>query len=90
MHISLACCESGQQVWLHFDVPETACVREAIEESGVLDRFPELDIASRKVGIFGKLVKLDAGLKSGDRIEIYRPITADPETVPRKDVGDAD
>jgi putative ubiquitin-RnfH superfamily antitoxin RatB of RatAB toxin-antitoxin module len=42
------------------------------------------------VGVFGKLAKLDAPLKPGDRIEIYRSITADPATVPRRRTGDED
>ena len=47
-----------------------------------------IDLAAQKVGVFGRLVKLDAALKPGDRIEIYRGIIADPETVPRKDLAD--
>jgi hypothetical protein len=42
------------------------------------------------VGIFGKLTKLDASLKPGDRVEIYRGIVADPKTVPRRRMGDED
>ena len=53
-------------------------VREAIDRSGVLARFPEIDLAINKVGIFGKLAKLDQPLVSGDRVEIYRPLIADP------------
>jgi putative ubiquitin-RnfH superfamily antitoxin RatB of RatAB toxin-antitoxin module len=58
-------------------------VREAIERSGVLKRFPEIDLAINKVGVFGKLAKLDQPLVSGDRVEIYRPLIADP-TAQRK------
>ena len=53
-------------------------VGEAIERSGLLARFPEIDLAINKVGIFGKLAKLDQPLVSGDRVEIYRPLIADP------------
>ena len=58
-------------------------VREAIDRSGILGRFPEIDLAINKVGIFGKLTKLDQPLVSGDRVEIYRPLIADP-TAQRK------
>ena len=58
-------------------------VREAIDRSGVLARFPEIDLAINKVGIFGKLAKLDQPLVNGDRVEIYRPLIADP-TAQRK------
>ena len=53
--------------------------------------FPHIDLATQKVGVFGKLVKPEAKLRPGDRIEIYRPITCDPLTVPRRDgVGGGD
>jgi len=60
-------------------------VREAIECSGLLPQFPEIDLSTQAVGIFGRIVKLDGPVSDGDRVEIYRPITADPETVERRD-----
>jgi putative ubiquitin-RnfH superfamily antitoxin RatB of RatAB toxin-antitoxin module len=42
------------------------------------------------VGIFGKFTKLEASVKAGDRVEIYRPITADPKTTPRRKTADDD
>jgi Na+-translocating ferredoxin:NAD+ oxidoreductase RnfD subunit len=47
-------------------------------------------LAAQKVGVFGKLVKLDAPLRPGDRVEIYRPITCDPQTLPRRDGAGGD
>lgn len=85
MQIGVAYSEAGQQVWLTIEVPDEAKVKEAIEKSGILNQFPQIDLAAQKVGVFGKLVKLDAGLRPGDRIEIYRPITCDPQTVPRRE-----
>lgn len=85
MQIGVAYSEPGQQVWLNIEVPEPSTVNEAIERSGILKQFPHIDLATQKVGVFGKLVKLDAALKPGDRVEIYRGIIADPETVPRRD-----
>lgn len=86
MQIGVAYSEPGQQVWLNIEVPEPSTVVEVIERSGILKQFPHIDLASQKVGVFGRLVKLDAALKAGDRVEIYRGIIADPETVPRKDM----
>ena len=63
-------------------------VTDAIKRSGVLDQFPHIDLARQKVGVFGRLVKPDAALSPGDRVEIYRGIIADPETVPRRDLAD--
>lgn len=81
MKIGIAYALTKRQVWLTVDVPEGATVGEALERSGVLTQFPEIDLSTQKVGIFGKIAALDAKLEDGDRIEIYRPITADPKTV---------
>jgi len=91
MQIGVAYSESSQQVWLNIEVPDEATVQEAIEKSGILKMFPHIDLDAQKIGVFGKLVKPDAKLRAGDRVEIYRAITCDPTTVPRRDgfgVGD--
>ncbi len=85
MQIGVAYSESGQQIWLNIEVPDECTVRAAIDRSGILRQFPAIDLETQKVGIFGRLVKLDAPLRAGDRVEIYRPITCDPQTVPRRD-----
>ena len=90
MQIGVAYSEPGRQVWMNIEVPDTSTVNEAIERSGILNQFPHIDLSSQKVGVFGRLVKLDAALKPGDRVEIYRGIIADPETVPRKDMDQDD
>ena len=59
-------------------------VQDAIEQSGILQRYPDIDLSANRVGIFGKLVKLDQVLKERDRIEIYRPLQADPKEVRRQ------
>jgi len=85
MQVSVAYAEpKQQQFWLYVDVPEDACVRDAIQKSGVLTRFPHIDLAAQRVGVFGKAVKLEASLRAGDRVEIYRPIKCDPLVVPRR------
>ncbi|GAB0150042.1 RnfH family protein [Marichromatium sp. PS1] len=66
---------------------EVACgtrLEEALHQSGVLERFPEIDLARNKVGVFGKLAKLDQALEDGDRIEIYRPLIADPKAARKR------
>lgn len=90
MRISIAYAEPHYQFWQDLDIDDGATVAYAIERSGILGRFPEINLEEQKIGVFGKVVKLDATLSEGDRLEIYRPITADPETVPRKDGGDDD
>lgn len=91
MQVGVAYSEPAQQLWLRFEVPEESTVLSAIEQSGILRKFPEIDINTCTVGIFGKVAELDGALKPGDRIEIYRAITADPATVPRRVIaGDDD
>ena len=91
MQIGVAYSEPAQQIWLTIDVPDGATVSDAIERSGILRMFPHIDLTTQKVGIFGKIVKTEAALRPGDRVEIYRPITCDPQTVPRRDgVGEDD
>ena len=91
MQIGVAYSEPAQQIWLTIDVPDGATVSDAIERSGILRMFPHIDLSTQKVGIFGKIVKAEAALRPGDRVEIYRPITCDPQTVPRRDgSGDED
>lgn len=90
MQIAVAYSEPTQQVWLRIEVPEDTTVEQAIIQSGLLRQFPELDLTERAVGVFGKLAKLDAPLKPGDRVEIYRAIIADPATVPRRVMADDD
>ena len=91
MQVGIAYSENVQQIWLTIDVPDDATVNDAIERSGVLGMFPNIDLTTQKVGIFGRIVKPDTALRAGDRVEIYRPITCDPQTVARRDgVGDDD
>lgn len=85
MNVGIAYADKFKQVWLKLDVPEGSTVRQAIEKSGLLKQFPDIDLDAQKVGLFGKIAKLDAVLEEGTRVEIYRPITADPETVERRD-----
>ena len=90
MQIAIAYSDPAQQAWLRIDVPDESTVEQAIVKSGILRQFPHIDLEAQAVGVFGKLAKLDAPLKPGDRIEIYRGITADPATVPRRRMGDED
>lgn len=66
-------------------LPEGATVRDAVEVSGLLQKYPDIDLDGKnKVGIFAKLTKLDTELRERDRVEIYRPLIADPKAVRKK------
>lgn len=86
MQIGVAYADKFKQIWLKLEVPDGCLVREAIERSGLLEQFPDIDLEKQKVGIFGKVTKLAAELEEGNRVEIYRDIIADPETVERRDM----
>lgn len=91
MKVGIAYALPKRQVWFDVELPEGATIQDAINRSGILKQFPEIDLEKQKVGIYTKLSKLDSVLTDGDRVEIYRPITCDPKTVPRKPkaAGDA-
>lgn len=88
MQISVAYSTPANQIWLRIEVAEETTVEQAIVQSGLLRQFPEIDLTEQKVGVFGKLATLDGALKPGDRIEIYRKISADPATTPRRRMSD--
>ncbi|MFA5371761.1 MAG: RnfH family protein [Sideroxydans sp.] len=73
-----------EQTLLTFDVPVGTRVADAVQLSGILAKYPEIDPDKNKLGIFGKLTKPDAELREQDRIEIYRPLIADPKEVRRR------
>jgi len=69
------------QELIRLRLTEGATVRQAIETSGVLEKYPEIDLAKNKLGVFAKLAKPDTVLRDRDRVEIYRPLIADPKEV---------
>jgi hypothetical protein len=71
----------GKQEIFTVSLPAGASVREAIEASGVLLKYPEIDLSKNKIGVFARLAKPDAALRDQDRVEIYRPLIADPKEV---------
>ena len=71
----------AKQELLTVKVAPGTTVRQAIEASGILEKYPEIDLARNKLGVFAKLTKPDAVLRDRDRVEIYRPLIADPKEV---------
>jgi putative ubiquitin-RnfH superfamily antitoxin RatB of RatAB toxin-antitoxin module len=72
---------ADRQVVLALNVAVDATVADVIAQSGILKQFPEIDLGKNKVGVFGRLGKLTDTLHAGDRVEIYRPLIADPKEV---------
>jgi hypothetical protein len=89
-----------KQELIPLSLPSGATLKQAIEASGLLEKHPEIDIGKNKFGIYAKLSKPDALLRDRDRVEIYRPLNADPKEVRKqraaegkvmkKGAGDAD
>lgn len=96
INIEVAFALPNRQTLLSIQVPVDVTVAQAIELSGILRSYPMIDLAVNKVGIWSRPVKLTDKVSSGDRIEIYRPLIADPKDMRRrraekaKDEGRAD
>lgn len=100
MNIEVCYALPAKQELVRVKLEEGATLQQALEASGLLAKYPEIDLKKNKFGIFAKLSKLDAALRDHDRVEIYRPLIADPKEVRKqraaegkvmkKGAGDAD
>lgn len=75
---------SDRQTIVLLQLDSTSTVRQAISASGILQAYPVIDLKHASVGVWSKAVTLDGGLIDGDRVEIYRPLIADPKVVRRR------
>jgi putative ubiquitin-RnfH superfamily antitoxin RatB of RatAB toxin-antitoxin module len=87
IRVEVAYATPARQTLLELEVEAGTTVGEAIGLSGIEAAHPEIDIPSVQVGIFGKLASRDAVLEEGDRVEIYRPLLADPKETRRRRGG---
>ncbi len=74
----------NEQQLLKLEVPAGTTVSDAVRLSGIAEKFAGIDLEKGKFGIFGKLSKPDTVLREKDRVEIYRPLIADPKEVRRR------
>ena len=84
IRVEVAYAKQDEQVIIPLDVNVGTTLEQAIGLSGILQQFPEIDLAKNKTGIFGKIAKADTELREKDRVEIYRPLIADPKESRRK------
>ncbi|MED5526558.1 MAG: RnfH family protein [Pseudomonadota bacterium] len=84
LNVEVAYAEPERQALIALKVVEGATVQEVIERSGILGRFSDLDLAKNDVGIWSRSCKLSDKVREGDRVEIYRPLTADPKDIRRR------
>lgn len=79
LNVSVIYATPDRQVEIPLKVEANCNVAVAIRRSGILEEFPELQLAELSLGIFSQAAKLDDALSDGDRIEIYRPLQIDPK-----------
>lgn len=82
--IEVAFATPEKQTLLALEVAADTEIEACIEQSGILVRHPEINLKQNKVGIWSRSRKLNEVVKAGDRIEIYRPLIADPKEVRRR------
>lgn len=82
--VEVAYARPDVQVIIPIEVVAGATLEDAIHASAIIERFPEISLAVNRVAVFGKLGKLDQTLRAGDRVEILRPLIADPKQARKK------
>jgi len=81
IHVEVVYALAERQEIASLEVPVGSTAGQAIAASGLLTKFPEIDLAKNKLGVYAKLAKIDTPLRDRDRVEIYRPLIADPKEV---------
>lgn len=84
INIEVAYALPTKQTIVDIAIKEGTTVEDAIKASNILEQFPDIDLHSTKVGIWSRVVKLRDTLNDGDRIEIYRPLIADPKEIRKR------
>jgi len=84
IHIEVSYALPRVQRLIPLSVPEGTTLEDAVRLSGLLEEFPEIDLPNARVGVWNKLAELTTVLREKDRVEIYRPLIADPKEVRRK------
>ncbi|MCK5354129.1 MAG: RnfH family protein [Methyloprofundus sp.] len=78
MNIEVAYAKSDEQLILTIQAPDPCTVEQAIEQSGILKHYPDIDLTKNKVGIFSQICTLNKCLQENDRVEIYRSLAVNP------------
>lgn len=86
IHVQVCYALPKDAILIDLEIASGTTLEQAVRQSGVLSRAPGIDLSTCKVGIFGKLRQLDAVPQDRDRIEIYRPLVADPKEARRRRV----
>ena len=84
LHVEVCYATALREVWHPLTVEQGTTIEQAIVQSGILQSVPGIDLATQPVGLYGKKKPLDTVLRDRDRIEIYRPLVADPKETRRR------
>jgi len=84
LSVEVAYARSDKQWLIPLSVPVGTTAIEAVQRCGVLTQCPEIDLNTQKIGLFERLCSHDTLLRDGDRVVIYRDLTADPKVVRRE------
>jgi putative ubiquitin-RnfH superfamily antitoxin RatB of RatAB toxin-antitoxin module len=82
--VEVAYATPERQLIMALEVPAGTTALEAIDLSGIRDEFPEMVVDERALGVFSRKIKAEYIVQPGDRIEIYRPLIADPKEIRRQ------
>ena len=85
MIVEVAYALAEKQSLISLEVEEGTTLKDAIEASGILEKYNEIDLSKQQVGIFSKFATLDTVLREKDRVEIYRSLIADPKQVVKRE-----
>jgi len=84
MHIEVVLATAQKQKLIAMDLVAGSTIADAIEQSGIAAMFEDIELDTAKVGIFGQVAARGQKLRDGDRVEIYRPLIADPKEARRQ------
>ena len=84
IEVEVAYAQPERQLILTVEVPVGTTAIEAARLSGIEEQFPDIELGKNRMGVFGKLCKPDRVLIAGDRVEVYRPLLADPRAARRE------
>jgi uncharacterized protein len=85
--VEVVCATAERQVLRRLNLAAGSTVIQAVQQSGILEAMPEVDVDPSRLGIFSRRVAPDDVLEDGDRVEIYRPLTLDPKDARRRRAG---
>ena len=84
MRVEVVFALPDKQTVIEVQLPEDATAMDAVEQSGIMDKHPEIKNLDLKLGIFSKLCEPEYKLSDGERVEIYRPLAADPKEIRKR------